>query len=72
MLGGSEIPVESHNREEYVRLYMKYMMHDSIHKQFTAFKAGFDMLCGHDTQSSGEYDAPVIGKARGVGDKGRD
>jgi hypothetical protein len=30
---------------EYVNLYMKYLLHDSIQKQFEYFERGFKYLC---------------------------
>lgn len=36
--------VDGNNREEYVRMYTKYLLVDSIARQFNAFKSGFDML----------------------------
>eukprot|EP00210_Caulerpa_lentillifera_P006699 g6401.t1 len=38
---GTSIPVTKENREEYVELYTKYILEDSIHNQFEAFKDGF-------------------------------
>ena len=42
--GGSKMAVDGNNREEYVRMYTKYLLVDSIARQFNAFKSGFDML----------------------------
>lgn len=39
--GGSNIPVTSSNKEEYVMLYVKWLLVDSIHPQFEAFERGF-------------------------------
>ena len=39
--GGSSIPVTADNREEFVQLYSKWKLHDSISSQFTAFAQGF-------------------------------
>jgi len=44
--GGKDIPLTDKNREEYVELYTKYMLHDSILRQFDAFKKGFMKVCG--------------------------
>ena len=38
--GGSDIPVTGENREEYVRLYTKWLLVDSIDKQWEAFERG--------------------------------
>ena len=38
--GGSEIPVTGENKEEYVRLYTKWLLVDSIDKQWEAFEGG--------------------------------
>eukprot|EP00043_Microstomoeca_roanoka_P013670 m.134308 g.134308 ORF g.134308 m.134308 type:complete len:919 (-) comp15817_c0_seq1:71-2827(-) len=39
--GGKDIPLTSQNREEYVRLYVDWILTTSIGKQFSAFRAGF-------------------------------
>lgn len=44
--GGSEIPVTGENREEYVQLYVDWVLNKSIETQFTAFAEGFDQVCG--------------------------
>eukprot|EP00522_Entomoneis_paludosa_P008036 CAMPEP_0172451340 /NCGR_PEP_ID=MMETSP1065-20121228/9426_1 /TAXON_ID=265537 /ORGANISM="Amphiprora paludosa, Strain CCMP125" /LENGTH=1372 /DNA_ID=CAMNT_0013203291 /DNA_START=50 /DNA_END=4168 /DNA_ORIENTATION=- len=38
--GGADIPVTSQNREEYVMLYVKWLLVDSIHAQYEAFERG--------------------------------
>eukprot|EP00164_Ancoracysta_twista_P004501 GFYU01006067.1.p1 GENE.GFYU01006067.1~~GFYU01006067.1.p1 ORF type:complete len:841 (-),score=152.56 GFYU01006067.1:99-2621(-) len=45
---GDDIPVTNSNRMEYVSLYVKYLLDDSIEQQFTAFSQGFHMVCGGD------------------------
>ena len=40
MPGGSNIAVTGENRDEYVRLYTKWLLVDSIHKQWEAFERG--------------------------------
>jgi ubiquitin-protein ligase E3 A len=45
---GSQIAVTRENREEYVRLYTKFLLVDSIAKQFGEFRNGFDLLCNSD------------------------
>lgn len=42
---GDKIPVTKENRKEYVDLYVKWLLVDSISKQFNAFKSGFDQVC---------------------------
>ena len=44
--GGSEIPVTQENKAEFVELYISYVLHVSVHKQFDAFKKGFEKVCG--------------------------
>lgn len=39
--GGANIQLTNDNREEYVRLYTHWKLHDSISKQFNAFAEGF-------------------------------
>lgn len=39
--GGSNIPVTSDNKEEYVLLYVKWLLVDSIYPQYEAFERGF-------------------------------
>ena len=44
--GGSQIAVTKDNRQEYVDLYTKWLLHDSISTQFAAFAHGFhEVLC---------------------------
>ncbi len=38
---GSNIPVTSQNKEEYVLLYVKWLLTDSIYPQYNSFEAGF-------------------------------
>ena len=45
---GGDIPVTTANREEYVRLYVNYLLQDSIATQFNAFQRGFLNVCGGD------------------------
>mmetsp|Transcript_17880 Transcript_17880/g.26766 ORF Transcript_17880/g.26766 Transcript_17880/m.26766 type:complete len:834 (+) Transcript_17880:80-2581(+) len=44
--GGSKIPLTEKNRTEYVQAYTKYLLEDSISRQFAAFKRGFMKVCG--------------------------
>eukprot|EP01125_Pyxidicula_operculata_P010533 TRINITY_DN3462_c0_g1_i1.p1 TRINITY_DN3462_c0_g1~~TRINITY_DN3462_c0_g1_i1.p1 ORF type:complete len:713 (+),score=137.11 TRINITY_DN3462_c0_g1_i1:1237-3375(+) len=44
---GSNMPVTIENVKEYVELYVKYLLVDSIAAQFGAFKSGFDLVT-HD------------------------
>jgi hypothetical protein len=41
----ADIPVTNDNRKEYVDLYVKYLLEDSISKQFNAFLKGFKTVC---------------------------
>ena len=45
---GADVPVTARNRSEYVRLYAKYLLEDSIANQFSAFQRGFHTVCGGD------------------------
>jgi hypothetical protein len=36
--GGQEMVLTKENRDEYVRLYVDYLLNTSIHEQFSAFK----------------------------------
>ena len=42
--GGGDIPVTSRNKEEYVLLYVKWLLVDSIEPQWNAFKKGLMRL----------------------------
>ena len=46
MPGGADIAVTGENRNEYIRLYTKYLLEDSISRQFAAFQRGFHTVCG--------------------------
>eukprot|EP01001_Neometanema_parovale_P008318 NODE_459_length_2451_cov_84.329897_g436_i0.p1 GENE.NODE_459_length_2451_cov_84.329897_g436_i0~~NODE_459_length_2451_cov_84.329897_g436_i0.p1 ORF type:complete len:747 (+),score=177.56 NODE_459_length_2451_cov_84.329897_g436_i0:77-2317(+) len=43
---GQDIPLTIENRQEYVDLYTKYILQDSVAKQFAAFDSGFMDVCG--------------------------
>jgi len=39
--GGETLPVTQGNKEEYVELYVNWILNKSIEKQFNNFKRGF-------------------------------
>eukprot|EP01112_Ceratiomyxa_fruticulosa_P021097 TRINITY_DN7344_c0_g3_i1.p1 TRINITY_DN7344_c0_g3~~TRINITY_DN7344_c0_g3_i1.p1 ORF type:complete len:862 (-),score=233.51 TRINITY_DN7344_c0_g3_i1:347-2932(-) len=43
--GGSKIPLTNENRQEYVDLYVKWLLEDSVAPQFAALRDGFQLLC---------------------------
>ncbi|XP_067908690.1 probable E3 ubiquitin-protein ligase HECTD2 isoform X4 [Heterodontus francisci] len=43
--GGDKIPVTNQNRQEYVQLYIDFLLNKSIYKQFAAFYYGFHSVC---------------------------
>lgn len=43
---GSSIPVTLENKEEYVELYIDYILNKSVMNQFGAFNSGFMKVCG--------------------------
>lgn len=47
---GENIPVTASNKEEYVELYAKFLLVDSVYRQFEWFKQGFMRVMG-DTAS---------------------
>lgn len=49
--GGRDIPINNSNRKEYVDLFTKWLLHDSVEKQFNAFARGFREVRSH-TQPS--------------------
>jgi hypothetical protein len=44
--GGAEVEVTAENRAEYVRAYTAHVLQASVAKQFDAFNAGFQSVCG--------------------------
>eukprot|EP01118_Nematostelium_gracile_P014044 TRINITY_DN5399_c0_g1_i1.p1 TRINITY_DN5399_c0_g1~~TRINITY_DN5399_c0_g1_i1.p1 ORF type:complete len:469 (+),score=99.25 TRINITY_DN5399_c0_g1_i1:722-2128(+) len=42
---GQNIPLNNDNRQEYVALYVKYLLVDSVSRQFDAFLKGFKLVC---------------------------
>jgi hypothetical protein len=44
---GGNISVTNENLEEYIALYVDYMLNKSVEKQFEAFSKGFMKLCNH-------------------------
>ena len=43
---GDKISVTLQNRQEFVDLYVNYVLNTSVHKQFEAFRTGFRRVCG--------------------------
>merc|ERR1712008_164036 len=43
-IGGSDIAVTSENKEEYVMLYVKWLLVDSIASQYDEFERGFNQV----------------------------
>ncbi|ESN94683.1 hypothetical protein HELRODRAFT_68680, partial [Helobdella robusta] len=43
--GGADIAVTAENRDEYVQLYIDYLLNQSIYRQFQAFYHGFHSVC---------------------------
>lgn len=46
--GGSAIPVTRANRDEYVALYVDYLLTASVARQYDAFHRGFHLVCHGD------------------------
>eukprot|EP00050_Salpingoeca_kvevrii_P001802 m.179937 g.179937 ORF g.179937 m.179937 type:complete len:110 (-) comp10461_c0_seq19:23-352(-) len=44
--GGADIDVTNENRDEFVKLYVNYLLTDSVSQQFEAFHRGFHLVCG--------------------------
>ncbi|KAF1795849.1 Nucleotide-binding alpha-beta plait domain [Phytophthora cactorum] len=49
--GGSSIPVTKDNREEYVGLYVNYVLNKSVSRQYAAFHHGFHQVCNDEVLS---------------------
>ena len=45
---GENIAVTNENRQEYVDLYISWLLEDSIKQQFDAFKSGFQTVCNSE------------------------
>ncbi|KAI9343917.1 hypothetical protein DFJ73DRAFT_841034 [Zopfochytrium polystomum] len=43
---GDNIPVTNDNRGEYVDMYIKHYVNESVQRQFNAFRRGFHRVCG--------------------------
>jgi ubiquitin-protein ligase E3 A len=43
--GGADMPLTNANRQEYVDLYVRWCLRDSIAAQFEAFLSGFRLVC---------------------------
>eukprot|EP00127_Corallochytrium_limacisporum_P006979 Clim_evm33s239 gene=Clim_evmTU33s239 len=48
---GDDVAVTTENREQFVHLYVNYLLNDSIRRQFHAFYRGFHRICGGDALS---------------------
>lgn len=44
--GGAQIPVTQDNKQEYVDLYVDFVLNKSVAKHFDAFNQGFHKVCG--------------------------
>ena len=44
--GGASIPVTNENRQEFVNLYVDFVLNKSIESQFSSFAKGFMAVCG--------------------------
>ncbi|KAJ9077981.1 hypothetical protein DSO57_1011273 [Entomophthora muscae] len=42
---GANIPLKNDNREEFVELYIDFILNKAIERQFKAFREGFDHVC---------------------------
>ncbi|GMF56685.1 unnamed protein product [Phytophthora fragariaefolia] len=49
--GGSSVPVTNTNREEYVSLYVDYVLNKSVSRQYAAFHRGFHQVCNREVLS---------------------
>ncbi|KAI1852693.1 hypothetical protein JX266_002234 [Neoarthrinium moseri] len=49
--GGDRKPVTNANRREYVDLYVKYLLDESVKRQFEPFKRGFFTVCAGNALS---------------------
>lgn len=45
---GKDTPLTRENREEYVKLYVDYLLDKSVAKQYRPFESGFLMVCNSD------------------------
>jgi hypothetical protein len=48
LLRGDDVAVTNQNRQEFVDLYVDYLLNISIERMFSAFSAGFHLVCGAD------------------------
>lgn len=42
---GADVPLTNQNRDEYVNLYLHYILSKSVTRQFSAFEKGFRQVC---------------------------
>lgn len=42
---GNTIPVTEKNRDQYIKLYLDYLLRDSVEVQISAFVRGFKAVC---------------------------
>ena len=43
--GGSKVKVTKDSCRDYIKAYLQYLFHDSVKKQFDAFRQGFMKVC---------------------------
>ncbi|ETO34844.1 ubiquitin protein ligase [Reticulomyxa filosa] len=61
---GSKIPLTNDNREEYVDLYVRYLLEESVKVQFESFRRGFQLVCDSELFTkftSGELELLICG-----------
>ena len=54
--GGSELTVTKGNRQEYVDLYVHYVLVESVSTQFDSFKKGFYRVCNNQAMELFQYE----------------
>jgi ubiquitin-protein ligase E3 A len=48
---GADKPLTNENRDQFVRLYVDFLLNKSVEKAFNAFKRGFDLICSESAIS---------------------
>eukprot|EP01113_Clastostelium_recurvatum_P027568 TRINITY_DN3328_c0_g1_i4.p1 TRINITY_DN3328_c0_g1~~TRINITY_DN3328_c0_g1_i4.p1 ORF type:complete len:788 (-),score=217.69 TRINITY_DN3328_c0_g1_i4:51-2093(-) len=54
--GGEHIPLTNENRHQYVDLYVRWLLVDSVARQFDSFKDGFQAVCNSEGMKLFRYE----------------
>lgn len=61
---GDTIPVSNSNRDEYVNLYLDWVLNTAIYDQFRAFYLGFHSVCASNALIVSNFHGWILKKCK--------